>query len=358
MISYLVKRLVWCVSLMLLMSLATFVIFFVVPPDRVQVGRRQETTRASIQNAAGVGDGPVPVQWAEYVWHAVRHQTLGRSARSALPVTDILVAAVPVTASLLVGGTLLFLLIATPVGILSALRPRSLLDRCAMVFVFVGVAAHPAWIGLILSYFVGYKWKVTPVSQYCDFFHPSTQCGGAVQWAYHLLLPWITFALLFAALYARMIRASVLESLQEDYVRTARAKGGSGAHVLRTHILRNAALPVVMMLGMDVGLAFGGSVFVETVFGLPGMGKTLVTALSQRDLPVLLGVITVVTAAIAVLTLIADICYFALDPRVRLTSATADFGDEPSRPKLDRRKRLAGRLVGPEPYSQRSTAAS
>jgi len=357
-IAYLVKRLIWCVVLILLMSFATFVIFFVLPSDRVQVSRGQETTKAALQDATGIGDAPVPVQWAQYVWNAVRHGSLGKSARTAVPITESLKATVPVTASLILGGTLLFLLIAVPIGVLSALRPRSLLDRFAMIFVFIGVAAHPAWIGLILSYVLGYRWHVVPISQYCDFFHPSTDCGGAVQWAYHLLLPWFTFALLFAALYARMIRASVLESLQDDYVRTARAKGGSGWHVLRTHVLRNAALPVVMMLGMDMGIAFGGSLFVETVFGLPGVGKMLVEALGRRDLPIMLGVVMVVTTAIAVLTLIADVCYVALDPRVRLTSATGDFGDEPTRPKLARERRPAARLLGSEPQSQRSTAST
>ena len=357
MIAFIVRRLLWCVVLVLLMTFATFVIFFVVPPPSQQAGGRTEATRFDITTATGVSDGPVIEQWSQYVWHAVRHGSLGRSARTAVPISETIKAAVPVTASLLIGGTLLFMLIAVPIGILSALRPRSLLDRFAMVFVLLGVAAHPAWIGLILSYFFGYRWHLVPVSQYCDFINPSTECGGAVQWGYHLLLPWFTFAILFAALYVRMIRAAVMESLHEDYVRTARAKGGSGWHVLRSHVLRNAAMPVVMMLGMDIGVAFGGAVFIETVFGLPGMGQTLVTALNQRDLPLLLGVIIVTTTAIAIFNLIADVCYFALDPRVRLTTASADFGDAPRRPT--RARGTARRpALGLDAQSQRSTAST
>ena len=145
------------------------------------------------------------------------------------------------------------MLIAVPIGILSALRPRSLLDRSAMVFVLIGISAHPVWIGLILIYFVGYKAGLTPLGGYCDMINPSTDCGGPIEWAHSLILPWITFAILFAALYVRMIRANVLEAMNEDYVRTARAKGAPEWLVMRSHVLRNAMLPIVTMLGMDIG---------------------------------------------------------------------------------------------------------
>ena len=198
-----------------------------------------------------------------------------------------------------------------------------------MVGVLMGISAHPAWIGLILAYFFGFKWHLTPIGEYCDFFRSDVGCGGPVQWAYHLLLPWFTFAILFAALYARMIRAYVLESLQEDYVRTALAKGASGSQVVRRHVLRNAALPVVTMLGMDVGLAFAGTVFVETVFSLPGVGRTLLRALTQGDLPVILGVMLVVTSAIVVFNLVVDLLYAVLDPRIRAPHRSHDLGDAP-----------------------------
>jgi peptide/nickel transport system permease protein len=214
----------------------------------------------------------------------------------------------------------MWLLIAVPIGILSALRPRSLLDRAGMVFVLVGISAHPLWVGYVLAYVFGYRLRWFPTSGYCDVLSASTSCGGPVQWAYHLVLPWLAFALGFAALYARMIRASVLEAMHEDYVRTAQAKGlGVGASV-RRHALRNAFLPVVTMLGMDVGLAFAGAVFVERVFGLPGVGSLLYTALGRRDMPVILGIVVLVTTAILVFNLIVDLVYGALDPRVRTVS--------------------------------------
>ena len=143
-----------------------------------------------------------------------------------------------------------------------------------MVGVLVGISAHPVWIGLLFAYFFGFKLGWFPITGYCDFINPSGTCGGPVQWAYHLFLPWCTFAILFAAVYARMIRANVMETLNEDYVRTARAKGAPEWLVMRSHVLRNALLPVVTMLGMDIGIALGGAIFTESVYGLPGLGKT------------------------------------------------------------------------------------
>src|SRR5215469_4938587 len=154
-----------------------------------------------------------------------------------------------------------------------------------MVFVLIGISAHPVWIGLLFAYFFGFRLGWFPITNYCNFFGSGGTCGGPVQWAYHLVLPWITFAILFAALYVRMIRANVMEVMNEDFVRTARAKGAPEWLVMRSHVLRNALLPVVTMLGMDIGLALGGAIFTETVYGLPGLGKLAITSISNFDLP-------------------------------------------------------------------------
>jgi peptide/nickel transport system permease protein len=224
-----------------------------------------------------------------------------------------------VTASLVLGGAILWMLIALPVGILSALRPRSLLDRLAMVFVLVGISAHPVWLGLIFAYFLGFKTGFFPITGYADFFNPSGEEGGPVQWAYHLFLPWVTFAILFAALYVRMIRANVMETLNEDYVRTARAKGAPEWLVMRSHVLRNALLPVVTMLGMDVGLAMGGAIFTESVYGLPGLGKYVYDSIERVDLPVIQGIVVFATTCIIVANLVVDLLYAWIDPRIRLS---------------------------------------
>jgi peptide/nickel transport system permease protein len=216
----------------------------------------------------------------------------------------------------------MWLLIAIPLGTLSALRPRSLIDRAGMVFVLVGISLHPLWMGLVFSYFAGYKWRIAPIGGYCNLLDNdvSQRCAGLVPWAHHLLLPWFTLSLLFAALYTRMVRASVMDTLQDEFVRTAVAKGASSWRVLRSHVLRNALLPVITMIGMDIGVALGMSFFVEIAFGLPGLGTESIRALRRRDLPVIVGVTICGATAILVLTTLVDMAYGILDPRVRRAS--------------------------------------
>ena len=227
--------------------------------------------------------------------------------------------AAPVTASLVFGGAIMWLMLSLPIGIISALKPRSLIDRAGMVFVLIGISAHPVWIGLILAYFIGFKLGWTPITGYADFFNPSTEDGGPVQWAYHMILPWTTFMILFAALYVRLIRANVMETMNEDYVRTARAKGAPERQVLRSHILRNSLLPVVTILGMDIGLALGGAIFTESIYSLPGLGRQVLVSYENFDLPVIQGIVVFSTLCIIIFNLIVDLLYAWIDPRIRLT---------------------------------------
>jgi peptide/nickel transport system permease protein len=318
---YLIRRVIWAVVLLVAVTFVSFVIFFIVPanPARAMTGPQAPPERVErVEKMLGLDD-PVPVQYARFMRDLVVDQSLGRSFATRQQVNDIIKAAAPVTASLVFGGVVIWLAIAFPIGILSALRPRTLVDRFAMVFVLIGVSAHPVWIGLLLSYVVGFKLGLTPLGGYCDMVNPSTQCGGPVQWAHALVLPWFTFALLYAALYTRMIRASVMETMNEDFVRTARAKGASESRVMKTHILRNAMLPIVTILGMDIGILLGGAIFTESVFGLPGLGKTAVTALDSFDLPTVQGIVVFATIAIIALNLVVDLLYAWIDPRIRLT---------------------------------------
>jgi len=177
------------------------------------------------------------------------------------------------------------------------------------------------WIALVLSYIVGFKLGWTPIAGYCEVVSPSSECGGPVQWAYHMILPWFTFAFMYAALYMRMIRASTLETLEEDYVRTARAKGASEWLVVRSHVLRNAMLPVVTMLGMDIAVSLSATLFVETAYGLPGLGQVMVTSLARRDFPVLLGITVYTTIVVIVVNFLIELIYGLIDPRARLTSS-------------------------------------
>jgi peptide/nickel transport system permease protein len=321
MFRYLVRRLLWAVVLFIAVTLVTYVIFFIIPADPARQACGQRATQDCIERAAKFlgTNRPVYIQYGKFLDRLVVHQNLGRSFTNRQSVNHVIAEAAPVTASLLFGGVVFWLTLAVPIGILSALRPRSLLDRLAMVFVLVGISAHPVWIGLIFAYFIGFKAGLTPITGYCDFINPSGDCGGPVQWAYHLILPWMTFAILFAAVYVRMIRANVMEALTEDYVRTARAKGAPEWLVMRSHVLRNAMLPVVTMLGMDIGLGLGGAVFTESVYGLPGLGKTAIGAIFNVDLPVVQGIVVFSTTMIILFNLLVDLLYAWIDPRIRLT---------------------------------------
>jgi peptide/nickel transport system permease protein len=321
MLQYLIRRLLWACVLFLTITIVAYVIFFIIPVNPAALACGQRATPECIRNAKNnLGlDKPVYEQYGRFLKKLVIHQDLGRSYTNRQSVNTTVANAAPVTASLVLGGAFLWMLIALPVGILSALRPRSLLDRTAMVFVLIGISAHPVWIGLILAYLVGFKLGWTPITGYCDFINPSTSCGGPVQWAWHMILPWITFAVLFAALYVRMIRANVMETANEDYVRTARAKGAPESVVIRTHILRNALLPVVTMLGMDIGVALGGAIFTETVFALPGLGRTALQSITTFDLPTLQGIVVFATIAIIGFNLAVDLLYAVIDPRIRLS---------------------------------------
>jgi peptide/nickel transport system permease protein len=306
-------------------TFVTFVIFFVGPnnPARAVCGGEQAKRECLVRATAKLGlDQPMPVQYWKFVKQLVVHQDLGESFATSQSVNQRIKEAAPVTASLVFGGAILWMIIGLSVGIFSALKPRSLTDRFAMVFVLIGVSAHPVWIGLILEYVFGVKLGWTPIANYANFFgapSDSGQPGGPWQWFYHLILPWCTFALLFAALYVRMIRANVMETLNEDFVRTARAKGAPERQVLTAHVLRNALLPVVTMLGMDIGISLGGAIFTETVFQLPGLGQTAIIGISNQDLAIVQGVIVFATVAIIVFNLLVDLLYAWIDPRIRLT---------------------------------------
>ncbi len=335
MVRYIIRRLLWAIVLFISVTIVTYVIFYLVPVDPARLAAGRNPTPAQVKAVAHYlgTDRPIYYQYGLFLKRLVIDHSLGYSFADREAVNTSVLSAAPVTASLVFGGAILWMLIAIPVGVFSALHPRSKTDRVAMASVLVGISAHPIWIGLVLSYVFGYiptsghalglsfpSFTFMPIQGYCNLRGASEGqlCGGPIQWFYHLILPWITFAILYAAFYVRMIRANVMETLNEDYVRTARAKGAPELQVLRSHVLRNAMLPVVTMLGMDIAIALGGAVLVENVFGLPGLGQLAVTAVGTFDLPVIIG--TVVFASIMVITfnLLVDILYAWIDPRIRL----------------------------------------
>ena len=323
MTQFLIRRIFWAIFLFFAATIITYLIFWVIPADpaRIAAGRAASPTDIARARHFLHLDQPIWNQYYYFVRNLVVHGSLGMSFVNRQSVDSIIAKDAPVTASLVFGGAIFWLSLSIPIGILSALRPRSLMDRVSMVFVLVGISAHPVWIGLILSYVVGYQLGLTPIAGYCNFFPgaPGAQCEGPVQWAYHMILPWITFMILFAALYVRLVRANVMETMTEDYVRTARAKGASESRVMTQHVLRNSLLPVVTILGMDLGLALGGAIFTESIFNLPGLGREVISAYNADDLPVITGVVVFSTLCVIVFNFIVDVAYGFLDPRIRPT---------------------------------------
>jgi peptide/nickel transport system permease protein len=339
-VAYVVRRLLVSVVLLVVLSIVTFFLFFKIPADPagflVDIQHSSPDQIAKARQQLGV-DRPVYVQYEKYVWRAL-HGDFGISWSSAVfgaaegtEVGPMIAHATAVTASLVLGGVALLLLVAVPLGAYAATRPRSFVDRAAIIASLTAISTHPLVVGLLLQLFAGNKWHLAPASGYCTLRVPSaaeqaaaardglTLCGGPGHWASHLILPWITFALFFVALYMRMVRAQLIDVLDEPYVRTARAKGASELRVERRHALRNAMGPVVTMLGMDIGMAVGIALYIETVFALPGLGRTTIVALQGSqgfDLPVIMGVTLVVAAVIVVLNLLVDLALFALDPRI------------------------------------------
>lgn len=311
MATYLIRRLSGVIVVIFLIFTITFIIAYLIPADpaRAVAGpRASPETIALIRRDLGLDD-PLYVQYFRYLGRVLRGD-LGTSYRQRLPVTEILLQRLPATAKLAFAGVLVELLLGIPVGIISALWQRSVWDRAAMLMALFGVSAPSFWLGLVLLYLFGYRIPIFPL-------------GGPGGLA-HMILPAVTLGLAGAAWYARMLRSSMLDILQADYVRTARAKGLPEVAVLWHHIMRNAIQPIVTMIGMDLGFYLGGLVIIESVFSWPGIGYELWRALANLDIPVIVGTITFAAVAIVLMNLIVDMLYTVIDPRVRLTGGPAD----------------------------------
>ena len=236
----------------------------------------------------------------------------GSSFAKQVSVDRLIGEALPVTLSLTLLAAAIWLLISIPIGILSAIRPRSLLDRLATVFVLIGQSLPVYYFGLLALYFLAYRYQLFPLSGYV----PLSESPG--QWLSHLLLPASVLALQFAALYVRITRSQMLDQLGEDYVRTARAKGVPERRVVIRHAFRNAMLPIVTMFGLDLGLLLGGAILIEVTFGLQGLGWLAVQAAKRLDVPTTAGIVLFSAIAIVVANIVVDVVNASLDPRIRL----------------------------------------
>jgi len=317
---FLIRRIVAGILVLWIVATLTFFLFFVAVPEGVvarNLAGRAATPAVIAQVDQNLGlNLPKPVQYWHYLSHLLRGN-LGYSYYSQEPVTTILKQALPATVSVVVGGVLLWLVVGLGAGILSATRPRSLFDRAATVGVLAGVSAPTFVVGELLIIAVFVQLNDHGITFIQTGYTPISQSFAG--WLGCMILPWITLAIVQAAVYTRLSRGSLLDTLGEDYIRTARSKGITERRVLYRHAVRSAMTPVVSQLGIDLGALLGGVIVVEQVFGLQGLGWATVQAITQGDGQLVLGFVILAALFVVVANLIVDISYAMLDPRVRIT---------------------------------------
>ena len=325
MLAYIARRLAWMVVLLFAVSAITFVIFYVLPsgdPATKRAGPRASPERVdAVRRQLGLDQPKFAVPWKEsqvrrYYEDLILHQDLGRSYRNNdAPVWDLIKERLPATIQLALGAMVLWLLVSFPVGILSALKRRSLPDRAVMGVTLIAISAPVFWLGLVVLYLFDDTLGRFPLLPGYDTYVPPSE--DVVQWFKTMILPWCVLAASFAAVYARLLRSNLLDAMSQDYVRTARAKGVPERRVVMHHGVRSAVTPVVTILGIDLGVLLGGAILTEKVFNIPGIGRLSADAITRQDLPTIQGTVLVAAFFIILLNLIVDIAYSFLDPRVR-----------------------------------------
>ena len=334
MITFVIRRLVATVFLLIVVSAITFAIFFIIPrlagqntyQLATQYVGRNPTRQAVLQIEAQLGlDKPLFVQYGDFLKGIVlgTHYNsgatstycpppcFGYSFRTQQPVWPQMISDLPVTLSLAIGAAIIWLVSGVSIGIISALKRGTLFDRFSMSIALIGVSLPIFFTGLISLELFSYKWPIFPNVTFVPF---ST---NPLLWARNLVLPWLTLAFLYAALYARLTRAGMLETMSEDYIRTARSKGLPERTVIVKHGLRAALTPIVTIFGMDLGLLLGGAIITEVTFSLHGLGLFTYEAVQNQDLPEILGVTLLAAFFIVIANLVVDILYAVLDPRVK-----------------------------------------
>jgi peptide/nickel transport system permease protein len=318
---YIIRRLLWSVVVVLLVTLLAFLIFFVLPSTdpTIAFAGKQPTEELKAEVAKNLNlDEPLPVQYLTFVKHIFLGDQygwpgFGKSYNTRAPIRDELFSRLIVTLQLAIGALVLWLALGISIGVLSALKRRTFSDRAAMGFALIAISMPVFFLG-ILGLFL--FWKTLGI-------HPGTGYTGfrenPVEFFQRMWLPWLVLALLFAAVYARIVRGSMLDVMGEDYIRTARAKGVSERNVVIRHMLRPAIAPVITLAGIDFALLIGGAVVTESVFNLPGIGAYVLDAVGNNDLPVAMGVTVIAAVFVTVMNLVVDIAYGFLDPRVRYT---------------------------------------
>ncbi|MFI4994018.1 MAG: ABC transporter permease [Solirubrobacterales bacterium] len=315
---YIIRRILWGVLLLIAVTALTFVLFRILPtgdPARLRAGRSASPqVVAAIRHDLGL-DKSLFAQFWIYMKEVFLHFNLGFSYYSSAPVRGLIANRLPATLSLVLGASIVWLGIGLPVGIVSALRRRTLSDRVSMGTALVFVSAPEYWLGLIALYLfaadIG-KVKVFPgAGSYVGL------TSDPWKWFSSLLLPWLVLAAGSAAIYARLMRSRLSETMEEDYIRTARAKGLSERRVVMRHGVRAAINPIVTILALDIATLLGSAVLVETVFQIPGIGRLNYDAITHSDFPIVQGTVLLGALFIIVANILVDIAYAYLDPRVR-----------------------------------------
>jgi len=334
-ITFIIRRLIATVFLLVLVSMITFAIFFLLPKLGGQttyglateyVGRNP-TRAAVLQVEQQLGlNQPVYLQYWHYLSAIVAGEhysagpqsvycpppCFGYSFKSQQPVWPQMTSDIPVTASLAVGAAVIWLVSGVTIGVISALKRGQIVDRLSMGIALAGVSLPIFFTGQIALALFSYKWAIFPSVQYVGI------TSNPLLWAKNLVLPWITLAFLYAALYARLTRAGMLETMGEDYIRTARAKGLPERNVIFKHALRAVLTPIVTIFGLDLGLLIGGAILTEITYSLHGLGWFTIQAIQNQDFPEIIGVVMLAAFFIVIANMVVDILYAVIDPRVRL----------------------------------------
>ena len=318
---FLIRRTLQGLFILWLMTVTVFLIFFIGPGPasvaRVLAGRQATPLQVAAVAHRLLLDRPIYIQYGHFASLLLRGN-LGYDYYHDQSVNSVLAAAFPITLSLVIGSAILWLLMGLASGIVSAVRTRSIWDRTFTTLALVFYSMPTFVLGLLLILGLYYEFTIHHVN---IFPAPGTWVpfsSNPLKWAQALILPWFTLALVSAATYTRLTRGSMLDVFGEDYIRTARSKGMSERRLILRHNLRASLTPVVTQFGLDVGVLIGGAIITETVFSLPGLGYTAIQAISQQDLPVVIGVVIIASAGVIVANLVVDIFYAVLDPRVRL----------------------------------------
>lgn len=330
MLRYIIRRILWSVVLLVICSAVVFAIFYIFPtadPAKLRAGRAASAEQIEVIRESLGLDDPKYQQFLRYmagVFTPYKNEEKGVDGPFDLgisifqnnkPVREIIFDRLPATVFLVTGAVVIWLAIAIPVGIISAVRQRSLLDRATMITTLAFISAPVFWLGLVALYLFAQDVGQFPIFPGIGSYNDAATFTGKVG---SLILPWLVLAAATAAIYARYLRSQLIDVMSEDYIRTARAKGLSERRVIWHHGVRSAITPIVTLLGLDVAvLLAGNAILTESVFNIPGIGKETVTAIGQSDLPLIQGIVLFGAFFIVIFNLIVDILYAYLDPRVR-----------------------------------------